>query len=95
MKYALINGVILDGNPDMSPTPEKVILVDGEKITEIVDQGSDISGYEKVDLGGRYIMPGLINMHIHLPATGKPKKKESDPKKLVRLLTKNSLTKKL
>ncbi len=95
MKYALINGVILDGNPDMSPTPEKVILVDGEKITEIVDQGSDISGYEKVDLGGRYIMPGLINMHIHLPATGKPKKKESDPKKLVRLLTKNSLTKKI
>lgn len=95
MKYALVNGHILDGNADMEPVSGKVILVDGEKISAIVDEGSDISGYEKVDLGGKYIMPGLINMHLHLPASGKPKKKESDPKKLVRIVTSNNLLRKV
>lgn len=95
MKYALVNGHILDGNADMEPVSGKVILVDGEKISAIVDEGSDISGYEKVDLGGKYIMPGLINMHLHLPASGKPKKKDSDPKKLVRIVTSNNLLRKV
>ena len=95
MKYAFVNGFILDGNPDMEPVSGKVILVDGEKITAIADQGQDISGYEKIDLGGKYIMPGLINMHIHLPATGKPKKKETDTKKLVRIVTSNNLLRKV
>lgn len=95
MKYALVNGHILDGNADMEPVSGKIILVDGEKISAIVDEGSDISGYEKIDLGGKYIMPGLINMHLHLPASGKPKKKESDPKKLVRIVTSNNLLRKV
>lgn len=95
MKYAFVNGVILDGNIDMAPIMDKTILIDGEKITAIVDKDSDISGYEQIDLMGKYIMPGLINMHIHLPATGKPKKKESDPKKLVKIFTTNSWTKKI
>lgn len=95
MKYAFINGCILDGNEDMEPVRGKVILVDGEKISAIVDEGSDISGYEKIDLDGKYIMPGLINMHLHLPSSGKPKKKESDPKTLVRIVTSNNLLRKV
>ncbi len=31
-------------------------------------------------------------MHVHLPASGKPKKKASDPKKLVKLITFCALT---
>ena len=51
--------------------------------------------YETVDLGGRYVLPGLINMHVHLPASGKPKKKASDPKKLVKLITSCGLMNKI
>ena len=91
MKYAFVNGTILDGTQDMEPLTGKVILVDGEKIAAIADEGADLSGYEKIDLGGKYVMPGLINLHLHLPASGKPKKKESDPKKLVRIMTSNAL----
>ena len=91
MKYALTNGVILSGREDMEPVTGQAILVEGERIAAIVPQGELPAGYELVDLGGRYVMPGLINLHIHLPATGKPKKKESDPKKLVRLMTSNGL----
>lgn len=95
MKYAFTGGVILDGTQDMEPQHGKTVLVDGEKIAAIVDVGADISGYEQIDLGGKYIMPGLINMHIHLPSGGKPKKKESDPKKLVKLMTRNGLLRKI
>lgn len=96
MKYAYINGIILDGSENMEPQSGKIILTDGDKIERIAEsEGTDLKGYELVDLAGRYIMPGLVNMHLHLPATGKPKKKESDPVKLVKLLTSNGLFKKV
>lgn len=95
MKYAFVNGVILDGTRDMEPLSGKTVLIDGEKITAIVDAGTDCSGYEKIDLGGKYIMPGLINLHIHLPSSGKPKKKESDPKKLVGIMTSNNFLRRI
>lgn len=91
MKYVFINGYILDGNKDMQPESGKAIFVDGDKIEKIAPADGNYAGYEVIDLQGQYIMPGLINLHIHLPATGKPKKKESDPKKLVKLLTSNNL----
>lgn len=95
MKYAFVNGVILNGNMDMLPETGKILLVEGDKIAGIAEDGYDTAGYQVIDLDGKYIMPGLINLHIHLPATGKPKKKESDPKKLVRVLTSTTLTRKL
>ncbi len=95
MKYALTGAAILSGEKDMTPELGKAILVDGERIADIVPVNAIPQGYETVDLTGKYVMPGLINLHIHLPATGKPKKKESDPKKLVNLITKNALTRKI
>lgn len=94
MKYAFVNGIILDGTKDMEPVSGKVILVDGEKITNICDKDVDLSGYEVVDLNGKYIMPGLINLHVHLPASGKPTKKESDNAKKVKFLTSNAILRK-
>ena len=49
-----------------------ILLTDGEKITGLVPDGSDLSGFTEVDLTGKYIMPGLINMHVHLAGNGKP-----------------------
>lgn len=94
MKYAFINGIILNGYEDMIPQSDKIILVDGEMIIGIVEQNTDIDGYEIIDLHGKYIMPGLINMHVHLPSTGKPKKKETDNAKLVQFVTKYKITRK-
>lgn len=91
-KYALTNCVLLDGSEHMEPQAGKAVCIDGEKINEIVDAQHIPAGYEAVDLGGKYVLPGLINMHVHLPASGKPKKKASDPKKLVKLITFCALT---
>ena len=89
-RYALINGVLLDGTRDMIPQTGKVVCVEGGKLAAVTE-GPVPAGYEPVDLAGRYILPGLINLHVHLPASGKPKKKPSDPKKLVKLITSNGL----
>ena len=91
-KYALTNCVLLDGSEHMEPQTGTAVCIDGEKINEIVDAQHIPAGYEAVDLGGKYVLPGLINMHVHLPASGKPKKKASDPKKLVKLITFCALT---
>ena len=94
-RYALTNCVILDGSEHMEPQMGKAVCIDGEKIAEITDAQHIPAGYETVDLGGRYVLPGLINMHVHLPASGKPKKKASDPKKLVKLITSCGLMNKI
>ena len=94
-RYALTNCVILDGSEHMEPQTGKAVCIDGEKIAEITDAQHIPAGYETVDLGGRYVLPGLINMHVHLPASGKPKKKASDPNKLVKLITSCGLMNKI
>ena len=94
-RYALTNCVILDGSEHMEPQTGKAACIDGDKIAKITDAQHIPAGYETVDLGGRYVLPGLINMHVHLPASGKPKKKASDPKKLVKLITSCGLMNKI
>lgn len=87
------NGIILDGNINMQPVKDAAIFVYDGKILGITEAaGEDFSEYTVEDLGGKYIMPGLINLHVHIPASGKPKKKPADTKKLVKLLTANKLT---
>ena len=94
-QYALTNCVILEGSEHMEPQTGKAVCIDGGKIAEITDAQHVPAGYEAIDLGGRYVLPGLINMHVHLPASGKPKKKASDPKKLVKLITSCGLMNKI
>lgn len=91
MKRAYINGIILDGSENMQPQKGMSIITDGEKIVGIVPAGSEGADCEKVDLGGKYIMPGLINLHLHLPASGRPKKKQADNTKLVKAVTSTAL----
>ena len=75
MKYAYVNGIILDGSETMAPQEHQVILTDGENIEAIVPDGTSLRGYQVIDLKRQYIMPGLVNLHVHLPASGKPQKK--------------------
>ena len=93
-KYAITNATLLDGTEHMTPQTGKTVCIDGDRIVRICDGGAP-AGFEEVNLGGMYLMPGLINMHVHLPASGKPKKKPSDPKKLVKLITSNGLTRRV
>ena len=92
MKRAYFNCILLDGTEQMEPVAHKMVLVDGEKITAIVEDTAPCEGYEKVDLKGGYLMPGLINLHVHLAGNGKPSAKPRDNAALVRRILSNGLT---
>ena len=94
-KYALTNCILLDGTEAMQPRKDLAILVDQGKIQAIVPAAAVPKDYPKRDLDGQYVLPGLINLHVHLAGSGKPKKKQSDPVKAVKLVTANGFTKKL
>lgn len=92
-KYAIINAILLDGTENMEPQYGKTIFINNGVIEDIRE--GDTAGYLEIDLNGQYVLPGLINLHVHIPSTGKPKKKPSDPKKLVALVKTNALTRKV
>lgn len=82
----LKNLKILDGHKTMKPVPGKAIIIDDEKIQDIIDEADIPEGAEAIDLGGHYLLPGLINLHVHIPSGGKPTKKKMDYKKVAKLL---------
>ena len=86
MKYAYRNAHLLDGTRDMLPRDGLAVLTDGETIVGIVPEEAIPADFESVDLEGKYLMPGLINLHVHLAGNGKPQKKQRDNEKLVRRL---------
>ena len=92
MKYAFVNGKLLDGTKDMKVQEGLVVLTESDKIVDIVPENTNISGYQKMDLNGSYLMPGLINMHVHLAGHGKPQKKQRDNEKLVSSIMSSGIT---
>lgn len=92
MRYAFINGIILDGTKEMQPITGKAVLVDGERIVGISSDLAAIMGYEVIDLRGRFLLPGMINLHVHIPGSGEPKNKPMDVGQVIDIMTMNRLT---
>lgn len=63
---AIVGGTVVAlGGGD--PVEDAVVLIEGERIAAIGARGSvDIpDGAEIVDASGRWLLPGLMNMHVH------------------------------
>ncbi len=91
-KYAYANGKILDGTRNMKVKEGLCVLTEGDKIIGLVPADKIPAGCEMVDLQGRYLMPGLINMHVHLAGNGKPQKKQRDNEALTKKLMGSALS---
>lgn len=91
-KYAYTNGKILDGTRNMKVKEGLCVLTEGDKITGLVPADKFPAGCEMVDLQGGYLMPGLINMHVHLAGNGKPQKKQRDNEALTKKLMGSALS---
>lgn len=74
MKTVFKNCTLLDGTENMIARPNTDVAVMDGKIVEIGSVKPE-NGDRVIDLEGKYLMPGLINLHVHLPAGGRPKNK--------------------
>lgn len=97
MRYALTNCSLLDGRENMNLKRNMTVVVDGQKITGIFH---DSEFYEreirKINIRGSYLLPGLIDLHVHLPGTGRPvsvsiipKNDGSDTSRISKILAKS------
>src|SRR5256885_12430925 len=72
MKDALfINGRIYTLEPSL-PFVEALAVRDGRiaVIGRSADLRDSCSGFRRVDLGGRTVVPGFVDSHIHVPSFG-------------------------
>lgn len=90
-KIVLKNINLLDGTKDMTLQKRVNIEISGEKITKIfTGKIKENKNTKVIDLEGKYVVPGLINLHAHLPSSGKlSKKKLGDRSKLVKFVSNN------
>ena len=64
---AIVGGTVVDLNGE-APIQDAVILVEGERIAAIGTSGKVKipDGAEQIDANGTWLIPGLMNMHVHL-----------------------------
>ena len=72
MKRAFVGGIILDGTENMIPQSGKAVITENGIITDIIPEINVPAGVEKINLCGEYILPGLINLHVHFAGSGNP-----------------------
>lgn len=73
--YVITGGNVFTGEDDHPFTSQKNIYIENGFISKIRDTIEPIEkGYEIINAKGMYVMPGLINLHVHLFGSGKPSK---------------------
>ncbi len=64
-KLLITNGIIADGNDLFYD--KGAILIEGERILQIGEEDKILcDNAEIIDVGGRLVLPGLLNPHLHL-----------------------------
>lgn len=74
MKTVFINCNLISGEKDCSLQENMAVTVENGKIIDIGKTAAEYKDCKIIDLKGKFLMPGLINMHAHLFGTGKPSK---------------------
>ncbi|MBI5289162.1 MAG: amidohydrolase family protein [Chloroflexi bacterium] len=65
MTTAITNATLIDGT-GADPVPNATVLIEGERITGAGANASLPSDADVIDAGGRTVMPGMIDCHVHL-----------------------------
>ncbi len=76
MKNTILKNVnIFDGKAESAILNNVDVLIENGLITKIGKNIEDKSA-KVVDLSGKYVIPGLINLHSHIPGSGRITKKQ-------------------
>ena len=72
--FVFEHATVLDGSASMEPQADMSVVVERGVITRVepTRQVEAPSGARIVDVSGAYLLPGLINMHVHFCGSGKP-----------------------
>ena len=72
--YALVGATVIDGHGGV-PLNDAVVFIDNGAIKEVGSRESINIGDEitKIDVKGHFILPGLIDAHVHMVGVGSPK----------------------
>lgn len=95
MKTLYKNFNLLDGTKNMTLKPNMELLVENDTITKIAESIEIDEGTRVVDLKGGYLLPGLINTHVHIPANGVSANDPEKSKKLAKTVSSSKLLQKL
>jgi imidazolonepropionase-like amidohydrolase len=70
-RVALVGGTVIDGLR-REPLTDAVVLVEGDRITAVGPRAETPipPDTEVLDVAGRYVVPGLIDAHVHLFQSG-------------------------
>lgn len=70
-RVAIVGGTVVDGLR-RAPLADAVVLVDGDRITAVGPRAEVAvpPDTEVIDASGRYVVPGLIDAHVHLFQSG-------------------------
>lgn len=74
MNLLIKNGRVIDPSQNMDAVQD--LLVENGKIKEIGSGLSVPAGIETIDATGKYVVPGLIDMHVHLRDPGQEYKED-------------------
>ena len=84
------NARVFDGKSDKL-LPETTVVVSGNKIEKIAKDASVPADAKVIDAGGRVLMPGLIDAHVHLGLVLPPQKLvDTDPGYVYALMQKGA-----
>ncbi|MEK8211301.1 metal-dependent hydrolase family protein [Paenibacillus sp. FSL L8-0463] len=73
--YAFKDCNVIYGDAGRGVATHMTILIHENGLIQEIGKASDVvipSHYQTIDCSGKYVMPGLINAHVHLFADGKP-----------------------
>lgn len=75
MAYIFTHATVLDGTADMEPRPNATVVVNDEGRIAAIGAAEEIvppANAQEIGLKGAYLVPGLVNLHVHLCGSGKP-----------------------
>ena len=67
MALILKNAHVVDPSVELDGVVD--VLIEGDKIARVAEN-IEVEGAEVRDLSGKYLVPGLVDMHVHLRDPG-------------------------
>ena len=68
MAFLLKSAHVVDPSANLDGVMD--VLVEGERIAQVSESIEAPEGVEVIDLAGKYLVPGLVDMHVHLRDPG-------------------------